>query len=66
MTLPLIKDIYKQTSGHAGLVCLFGHFIQNKLLEKIGKDNVLTFSSWFNFSINSLQKDILDMPPSEK
>ncbi|CAB4476452.1 unnamed protein product [Rhizophagus irregularis] len=56
----VIKDIYKQTSGHAGLVCLFGHFIQNKLLEKIGKDNVLTFSSWFTFSINSLQKDILD------
>ncbi|PKY52660.1 hypothetical protein RhiirA4_425443 [Rhizophagus irregularis] len=54
----IIEDIYNQTTGHAGLVCLCGRSIQNNLVEEI-VDDKLSFSSWLKFALKPLQKEIL-------
>ncbi|RIA80060.1 hypothetical protein C1645_839371 [Glomus cerebriforme] len=60
--LEIIKDIYKWTSGHAGLVCLCGRFILDRLIEEVDKDNKLSFVIWSKFVFRSLENIILDYP----
>ncbi|PKC73339.1 hypothetical protein RhiirA1_522996 [Rhizophagus irregularis] len=41
----VIKDIYEQTNGHAGLVCLCGRAIQNNLEKKLDESRRLDFNT---------------------
>ncbi|CAG8685961.1 15691_t:CDS:2 [Rhizophagus irregularis] len=56
----IIEDIYRRTSGHAGLVCLCGRSIQNNLIKDINdEDKKLNFSIWSKFALSLLQVEIL-------
>ncbi|CAG8517732.1 10350_t:CDS:2 [Paraglomus occultum] len=56
----IIEDIYTRTNGHAGLVCLCGKAIYVHLLRKLDERRRLDSLTWLNFTINSLQKSVLD------
>ncbi|CAB4484891.1 unnamed protein product [Rhizophagus irregularis] len=45
----VIKDIYEQTNGHAGLVCLCGRAIQNNLEKKLDENIMIRI---FRFCTN--------------
>ncbi|CAG8732562.1 10441_t:CDS:2, partial [Funneliformis caledonium] len=45
---------------HAGLVCLCGRAIYVDLMRKLDERRRLDFLTWLNFTINSLQKLVLD------
>ncbi|PKC14323.1 hypothetical protein RhiirA5_371546 [Rhizophagus irregularis] len=55
----VIKDIYEQTNGHAGLVCLCGRAIQNNLEKKLDESRRLDFTLWSNFLATSRVTDIM-------
>ncbi|CAG8579540.1 8880_t:CDS:2 [Gigaspora rosea] len=54
----VIEDIYIQTNGHAGLVCLCGRAIYRKLLPEIGVH--LSYASWQRFATFLLGNAILE------
>ncbi|CAG8754795.1 15930_t:CDS:2, partial [Cetraspora pellucida] len=56
----VIEDIYIQTNGHAGLVCLCGRAIYRKLLPEIGVH--LSYDSWQRFATFLLGNAILEYP----
>ncbi|CAG8459020.1 4837_t:CDS:2 [Cetraspora pellucida] len=55
----VIEDIYTQTNGHAGLVCLCGRAIFRKLLSK---GSHLSYDIWQHFTTLSLGNEILEYP----
>ncbi|RHZ47929.1 hypothetical protein Glove_564g63 [Diversispora epigaea] len=55
----VIDDIYMQTNGHAGLVCLCGRAIYRRLMKKFVKGH-LNYDTWQHFTIHFLGDEILD------
>ncbi|RIA81116.1 hypothetical protein C1645_744762 [Glomus cerebriforme] len=54
----VIEDIYMQTNGHAGMVCLCGSVIEKmKILDDYGNFN---FASWKGLVFTSLNRNIYD------
>ncbi|CAG8678044.1 3304_t:CDS:10, partial [Gigaspora margarita] len=58
----VIEDIYTQTNGHAGLVCLCGRAIYRKLLSKLGVEMHLNYNIWQHFTAFLLENEILEYP----
>ncbi|RIA95673.1 P-loop containing nucleoside triphosphate hydrolase protein [Glomus cerebriforme] len=56
----VIKDIYIRTNGHASLVCLCGKAIHLYLISELNRNRKLSFSTWLNFTINSIHDIIAD------
>ncbi|PKY53971.1 hypothetical protein RhiirA4_472487 [Rhizophagus irregularis] len=56
----IIEDIYNRTNGHASLVCLCGKAIHSYLMSKLNINRRLSFSTWLNFVIYSMQDMIAD------
>ncbi|RHZ88674.1 hypothetical protein Glove_21g216 [Diversispora epigaea] len=56
----VIDDIYIQTNGHAGLVCLCGRAIDRKLLAVLENGTHLSFEIWERFSAFLLGNEILE------
>ncbi|PKY41195.1 hypothetical protein RhiirA4_441148 [Rhizophagus irregularis] len=54
----VIEDIYTQTNGHAGLVCLCGRAIEDNLISKIKGDRILNHGVWVRFKLISLMDEI--------
>ncbi|CAB5373336.1 unnamed protein product [Rhizophagus irregularis] len=54
----VIEDIYTQTNGHAGLVCLCGRAIEDNLISKIKGDRILSHGVWVRFKLISLMDEI--------
>ncbi|POG59774.1 hypothetical protein GLOIN_2v1818019 [Rhizophagus irregularis DAOM 181602=DAOM 197198] len=54
----IIEDIYTQTNGHAGLVCLCGRAIEDNLISKIKGDRILSHGVWVRFKLISLMDEI--------
>ncbi|GES98461.1 P-loop containing nucleoside triphosphate hydrolase protein [Rhizophagus clarus] len=54
----IIADIYTQTNGHAGLVCLCGRTIEDNLFSSINGDRILKYDVWERFKLNSLMDEI--------
>ncbi|CAG8734422.1 46043_t:CDS:2, partial [Gigaspora margarita] len=58
----VIEDIYTQTNGHAGLVCLCGRAIYRKLLSELGVEMRLNYDMWQHFTAFLLGNEILKYP----
>ncbi|CAG8579474.1 12231_t:CDS:2, partial [Cetraspora pellucida] len=58
----VIEDIYTQTNGHAGLVCLCGRAIYRKLLSELGVEMRLNYDIWQHFTAFLLGNEILEYP----
>ncbi|CAG8594597.1 10798_t:CDS:2, partial [Cetraspora pellucida] len=56
----VIDDIYMQTNGHAGLVCLCGRAIYRKLLAVLENRTHLSFEIWEHFTAFLLGNEILE------
>ncbi|CAG8754991.1 5806_t:CDS:2, partial [Dentiscutata heterogama] len=56
----VIDDIYMQTNGHAGLVCLCGRAIDRKLLAVLENGTHLSFEIWERFTAFLLGNEILE------
>ncbi|CAG8604203.1 12284_t:CDS:2, partial [Ambispora gerdemannii] len=59
----IVEDIYIQTNGHAGLVCLCGRAIFRKLYSKLKKVNGklhVSFDIWQRFSMMSLGDELIE------
>ncbi|CAI2200524.1 7512_t:CDS:2, partial [Funneliformis geosporum] len=46
----IVKDIYKRTNGHAGLVCLCGKAISLYLMKYLDESLTLDISTWLKFT----------------
>ncbi|RHZ81155.1 hypothetical protein Glove_123g146 [Diversispora epigaea] len=55
----VINDIYMQTNGHAGLVCLCGRAIDRKLIAVLENGTHLSFEIWERFTTFLLGNEIL-------
>ncbi|RUS15306.1 hypothetical protein BC937DRAFT_92628, partial [Endogone sp. FLAS-F59071] len=58
--LNIINDIYIQTNGHAGLMCIYGYIIKAKLFQLLEKEKHLSYETWQMFSLTTLRKEIAD------
>ncbi|CAG8809104.1 7945_t:CDS:2, partial [Gigaspora rosea] len=58
----IIEDIYMQTNGHAGLVCLCGRAIYRKLFSELEMEMRLNYDIWQRFTAFSLGNEILEYP----
>ncbi|RHZ83804.1 hypothetical protein Glove_87g232 [Diversispora epigaea] len=56
----VIEDIYIQTNGHAGLVCLCGRAIYRKILLRLDKKRHISFDIWKHFSVMLLGGEIIE------
>ncbi|RIA82228.1 hypothetical protein C1645_879297 [Glomus cerebriforme] len=55
----VIDDIFEQTNGHAGLVCLCGRAIEDSVFRKLDQ-RCLSHSIWECYKVKSLMDDILE------
>ncbi|GBC02839.1 hypothetical protein RclHR1_04850007 [Rhizophagus clarus] len=55
----VIEDIFEQTNGHPGLVCLCGRAIEDNLLRKL-KKRFLSYEIWECYKVSFLMDVIVD------
>ncbi|CAG8740359.1 16435_t:CDS:2, partial [Dentiscutata erythropus] len=58
----VVEDIYIQTNGHAGLICLCGCAIYRKLFSELEMGMHLSYDKWQHFTSSLLVNEILEYP----
>nr|CAG8507490.1 6128_t:CDS:2 [Entrophospora candida] len=54
----VVEDIYAQTNGHAGLVCLCGRAIEVNLIQHLEEGTHLSYDIWQRFSMSLVEEVI--------
>ncbi|PKK72017.1 hypothetical protein RhiirC2_777679 [Rhizophagus irregularis] len=55
----IIEDIFEQTNGHAGLVCICGRAIEDNLLRELN-EQILNYKTWERYKVSFLMNAIVD------
>ncbi|RGB41798.1 hypothetical protein C1646_684852 [Rhizophagus diaphanus] len=55
----IIEDIFEQTNGHAGLVCICGRAIEDNLLRELN-EQILIYKTWECYKVSFLMNVIVD------